>query len=100
LKLEKQDVVLFLHCKHTQALVMQIPVISVGNSKGIRLNKMLLQKYNIGDVVELVMEADHIILRPVKKPREGWDEAFKAMHKNGDDALLVPDVFEEENFDN
>lgn len=81
-------------------LVMQIPVISVGNSKGIRLNKMLLQKYKIGNMVELVMETDHIILRPVKKPREGWDEAFKTMHENGDDALLIPDVFEDENFDN
>jgi len=34
---------------------MQIPIISVGNSKGIRLNKILLQKYNIEDVIELVL---------------------------------------------
>lgn len=79
---------------------MRIPVISVGNSKGIRLNKMLLKKYNIGDSVELVMEDDCIILRPVKKPREGWEEAFQTMHKNGDDALLTPDVFEDEDPDN
>jgi len=79
---------------------MQIPVISVGNSKGIRLNKTLLQKYNIGDSVELIMEPDCIIIRPLKKAREGWDEAFKSMRENGDDALLVPDVFEEEKFDN
>ncbi len=78
---------------------MQIPVISVGNSKGIRLNKMLLQRYNIVDMVELVMEDDCIIIRPVKKVREGWDEAFQSMHENGDDALLIPDVFEDENLD-
>lgn len=78
---------------------MQIPVISVGNSKGIRLNKMLLQRYNIVDMVELVMEDDCIIIRPVKKAREGWDEAFQSMRENGDDALLIPDVFEDENLD-
>jgi len=79
---------------------MQIPIISVGNSKGIRLNKILLQKYNIEDVIELVLEPDCIILRPVKKVREGWDEAFRSMRENDDDHLLIPDVFEEETFEN
>lgn len=78
---------------------MQIPIISVGNSKGIRLNKMLLQRYNIVDMVELVMEDDCIIIRPVKKVREGWEEAFQSMREHGDDALLIPDVFEDENPD-
>lgn len=32
----------------------------------------------------------------VSKPREGWDEAFKQMHENGDDELLIPDIFEDE----
>ena len=50
-------------------------------------------------MVELVMEDDCIIIRPVKKAREGWDEAFQSMRENGDDALLIPDVFEDENLD-
>ncbi len=79
---------------------MQIPIINVGNSKGIRLNKMLLKKYNISDSVELVLRPDCIIIRPVKKVREGWEEAFKSMHENKDDKLLIPDVFEDENLDN
>ena len=34
------------------------------------------------------MEKNRIILRPVSNhPREGWEEAFKAMAQNGDDAL-------------
>ena len=78
---------------------MHIPVVSVGNSKGIRLSKTLLEKYRITDKVELVLEQDFIILKPLFAPRAGWDEAFKAMHENGDDDLLVPDVFEDETFD-
>lgn len=30
------------------------------------------------------------------KPREGWEDAFKEMNTNGDDKLLLPDVFEDE----
>ena len=26
--------------------------------------------------------------RPAKKPREGWEEAFKQMHESGDDKLV------------
>lgn len=33
---------------------------------------------------------------PRRRPREGWSEAFKEMHQNGDDELLMPDVFEDE----
>ena len=35
---------------------MHISVISIGNSKGIRLGKSLLEKYNIKDTVEVILE--------------------------------------------
>jgi antitoxin MazE len=78
---------------------MQTSIIQIGNSKGIRLNKMLLEKYAIQDKVELILEEDCIIIKPVRTPRQGWDEAFKEMHANGDDQLLIDDVFEDENWD-
>ncbi len=79
---------------------MHIPVIKVGNSKGIRLNKILLKKYNISDSVELILEPDCIIIRPIKKARQGWEAAFRSMREQEDDQLLIPDVFEDENLDN
>jgi len=78
---------------------MDISVISIGNSKGIRLTKTLIEKYNIKDTVELVLEKSYIILKPKTSPRKGWEKAFKKMHENGDDKLLMSDVFEDENFD-
>ncbi|MEK7254950.1 MAG: AbrB/MazE/SpoVT family DNA-binding domain-containing protein [Bacteroidota bacterium] len=78
---------------------MQISVVQVGNSKGIRLPKAILSKYNIQNVVELVLEEDFILIKPVQMPRQGWDEAFKTMHENGDDALLIADVFADEKFE-
>ena len=78
---------------------MDISVISIGNSKGIRLSKTLLEKYNIQDTVELVLEKSYIILKPKSIPRKGWEKAFKKMHEIGDDKLLMNDVFEDENFE-
>lgn len=78
---------------------MDISVIQIGNSKGIRLNKAILEKYNIKDTVELVLEKGYIILRPKATPRKGWDKAFNKMHENNDDKPLMADVFEDENFE-
>jgi len=78
---------------------MDIPIVPIGNSKGIRLGKTLLEKYNIKDTVELILEEDCIILKAKSKPRKGWEESFKLMAENGADKLLVNDVFEEEAFD-
>lgn len=78
---------------------MDISVITIGNSKGIRLSKTLLEKYNIQDTVELILEKSYIILKPKSNPRKGWEKAFKKMHENGDDKLLMNDVFADENFE-
>ncbi len=40
-----------------------------------------------------------IIFNPIDEPRKGWEKAFKQMHENGDDELLMDDVFEDENFE-
>lgn len=78
---------------------MEISVIPIGNSKGIRLSKTLLDKYNIQDSVELILEKGYIIIRPKKSPRKGWDKAFKRMHANGDDKPLMSDIFVDESFE-
>ena len=78
---------------------MEANVIKIGNSKGVRLSKLILEKYQIGEKVEIILEEDQIILKPIKAPRQGWAEAFEKMHKKGDDQLLIPDVFEDEDFE-
>lgn len=78
---------------------MQVSVIQVGNSKGIRLSKAILEKYQITDKVELIFENDYIVLKPVAEPRKNWEESFAEMHRNGDDNLLIDSVFEDESWD-
>jgi len=73
---------------------MKVAVIRIGNSKGIRLNKMILKKYQIEDEVELVLEPDSILIRPIVKPRQDWDKAFADMNKRKDDTLLIDSVLD------
>lgn len=84
---------------HYFDFIMEIQVITIGNSRGIRLSKTILEKYNITDSMEIILEDDQIILRPKLKPRLGWEDAFRKMHENGDDRLLINDVFEDEDFE-
>jgi len=78
---------------------MQVSIIDIGNSKGIRLTKNLLEKYDIKDKVELILEKGRIILKPVSKPRQGWEKSFQLMRENGDDRLLIDDIFNDENLE-
>lgn len=78
---------------------MKTSLIKIGNSKGIRLEKAILEKYHIQDEVELVLEKDYIILKPLNKLRKDWEHAFKEMHENGDDKLLIADVFDDESLE-
>jgi antitoxin MazE len=76
---------------------MEVSVIPIGNSKGIRFSKTMMEKYNFKESVEIVLEEDCMVIKPINSPSKGWDEAFASMNKNGDDQLLIPDVFADEN---
>jgi antitoxin MazE len=67
---------------------MRARIVKIGNSQGIRIPKPLLDQTGIMDDVELEVEKTQIIIRPVKNPRSSWDNAFKAMAKNGHDTLI------------
>jgi antitoxin MazE len=70
---------------------MRARVVKIGNSQGIRIPKPLLEQTGIADDVEIEIEENQIIIRPVSHPRKGWDKAFTAMAEKGDDALVDGD---------
>jgi antitoxin MazE len=78
---------------------MEVSVVKIGNSRGIRFSKTVIERYNIRDTVEMILDKGHIIIKPLAKPRKGWDKAFMEMHANGDDKRMIPDIFEEENLE-
>lgn len=78
---------------------MEVSIINIGNSKGLLLSKTILKKYNLKDKVDITLENEQIVIKPIKEPRQGWNESFKEMAENGDDELVIPDVFEDEEFE-
>lgn len=78
---------------------MNVSVIQIGNSKGIRLSRTLIEKYNIKDTLEMILESGCIVLKPKSEPRKGWEKAFEEMHTSGDDKMLMNDIFVDENFE-
>ena len=67
---------------------MRARVIKIGNSKGVRIPKPILEQTGIMEDVELEVEKNQIIIRPVSNPRDGWDFSFKTMAEKDDDGLI------------
>ncbi len=68
---------------------MKLKIVAIGNSRGIRLPKPLLEQAGIEEEVEVVADGNTLILRSIKKiPRQGWELAFQDMSEKGDDELL------------
>jgi antitoxin MazE len=76
---------------------MQVDIVPIGNSKGIRIPKALLEQCGFGESAQIVLEDNHIVLSPVVQPRQGWDAAFEAMAIKHDDELpdAPPTAFDE-----
>ena len=62
-------------------------LIKIGNSRGIRIPKAVVERLHLADDIELVVKEDHIEVHPARKPREGWADAFREMAERGDDQL-------------
>ena len=67
---------------------MRARIVKIGNSQGIRIPKPLLEQLKINEDVDIEIENNQIIIRPVLNPRAGWDSAFQKMAENGDDVLI------------
>ena len=78
-------------------MITKTRIVQIGNSKGIRVPKVLLEHARLPDEVELQAENGRLIVRAVQGPRAGWAEAAKTMHARGDDQLL--DVTTSSRFD-
>ena len=71
---------------------MVLQIVRIGNSRGLRLPKSLLEQFHIGKEVDLQATKDGLLIRPKRsKPRGDWEGKFKAMATNKEDQLLIPD---------
>jgi antitoxin MazE len=71
---------------------MLTKIVPIGNSRGIRIPKAMIEHCGFGDEVELQAKGGALILRPVRTPRVGWAAAFGQMAATGDDHLVNEDA--------
>jgi antitoxin MazE len=71
-------------------MAVRTRIVRIGNSRGLRLPKALIEQAALTDDVELRVEPGRLIVQSVREPRVGWEEAAKRMHNAGDDRLLDP----------
>ena len=67
---------------------MKTKLIRIGNSKGIRIPKTILEQTGISDQVEMEIFDRHITIRPANPVRAHWEQAFQEMAQQGDDQLI------------
>lgn len=67
---------------------MKTKVVKIGNSRGIRIPKSVIDESGLKSEVELEVINGQIIIKSLSQNRDSWDSAFKKMAKNRDDILL------------
>ncbi len=71
-------------------MTIRSKVVKIGNSRGIRIPRALLEQAGLTDEVEMMVEGNNLIIHFARIPRQGWDAQFAAMSAQGDDQLLDP----------
>jgi antitoxin MazE len=67
-------------------------LVRIGNSRGIRIPKVVIEQAGLKATVELEIRKGVLLVRSARRPREGWEEQFRAMAGRGDDAPVWGDV--------
>jgi len=67
---------------------MKARIVRIGNSQGVRIPKPLIEQTGLSDEVTIEAEGNRLVIRAARRPRAGWEEAFRAMAAAGDDRLL------------
>lgn len=88
---------------HDQLRTIDVKIVPIGNSKGVRIPKALLQKYGLKNSLLIEETEKGLLLRNKEESKLSWEETFKAMADEKEqwddfDATLL-DGLEDENFD-
>jgi len=68
---------------------MKVELARIGNSRGIRIPKPIIEQIGLGDTVELTVEKDRLVIAAARHPREGWKTAFARAGSSDADPILL-----------
>lgn len=78
---------------------MKARLVNIGNSRGVRLPKPLIEQAGLVDAVELDLRDGLIVIAPVRQTREGWSDAAARLAADPSHGLLdhpTPSRFDED----
>jgi antitoxin MazE len=67
---------------------MKTKLVRIGNSRGVRIPKPLLEQAGLEEDVELHVVRAGIMIRGAPQPRAGWAEAAEQIRVRQEDVLL------------
>jgi antitoxin MazE len=71
---------------------MKTKLVPIGNSRGVRLPKPLIEEARLEDEVDISVRGNTIVISAARTPREGWAEAAEKLHAEGGDSILIESV--------
>lgn len=70
-------------------VTMKVSIVKIGNSRGIRLPKAIIEQCKLDQEVDLEVKDQKLIITPAKNVRAGWKDAFEQMSDFGDDESVL-----------
>lgn len=64
---------------------IELKVVPIGNSKGVRLPKAILERYAIAESVVLEAHEGGLLLRNKRDKRLSWEETYRDMADHAED---------------
>jgi len=82
---------------------MKVALVRIGNSRGIRIPKPLIEECGFGKTVEMHVEDGRVVIEAAQHPRRGWEKMLRAAGPADADELLLegvgPNAFDEEEWE-
>ena len=69
---------------------MKTRIVRIGNSRGVRLPKPLIEEAGLPEEVDIRARDGTIVIAPAARPRAGWGEAAQHLRKRDADRLVEP----------
>lgn len=68
---------------------MKVKLVRIGNSRGIRIPKVILEQCGLQETADLQVERDRLVIARERRPRQDWEKAFVAAGPSSNDEILL-----------
>jgi antitoxin MazE len=64
---------------------VELKIVAIGNSRGVRLPKEIIERYAIEDTIVLEAREEALVFRNKHDKRLSWEDTYKAMAQERED---------------